>query len=198
MLLESPAIRISPSPAIVRGDFRKCRRTRFDSCRAMRRYFPCRLKMKMSPENRGFRDSVIGDVELRGCDRDWRRLSKIVSASRCDCHRDVLSRVIAAESCACFAARQRNRFIDRFVWQSGRFCRSIRRKSRCKGGKPTGRVPTLRSAHQMELIENTFTEQCLAAKVQSRLRVICATPFQKRAVRHRSKRFLCCVCRCLR
>jgi hypothetical protein len=51
---------------------------------------------------------------------------------------------------------------------------------------------------QMELIENSVTEQRLAMKFRSRLRVICATPIQKRADSHRSKRFLCCVCRSVR
>jgi hypothetical protein len=51
---------------------------------------------------------------------------------------------------------------------------------------------------QMELIENSVTEQRLAMNFRSRLRVICATPIQKRAQSHRSKRFLCCVCRSVR
>jgi hypothetical protein len=50
----------------------------------------------------------------------------------------------------------------------------------------------------MPPIQNNVLEQGLAMKVRSRLRVICATPIQKRRDSHHSKRFLCCVCMCLR
>jgi len=74
---------------------------------------------------------------------------------------------------------------------------SVRMEMR-EGKKPANRLLAQRSARQMELIENRFGEQRLAMKVRSRLRVICATPFQKRPDSHRSQRFLCCVCRSLR
>ena len=105
--------------------FEKDRRTRFDSCRAMRRYFRLRSKMKMSPENGGFRDSRhwrCGTPRLRS------RLAvalKNRQRSRCDCHRDVPSGVIAAEGCACFAARPCNRFIDRFGWNGSLLSRDL-------------------------------------------------------------------------
>jgi hypothetical protein len=81
--------------------------------------------------------------------------------------------------------------------------RSLAPLDSARGGTPEGqnrpgRVPTQRSAHQMELIENSLIHQWLAMKARSRLRVICATPFQKRPVWHRSERFLCCVCRSVR
>jgi hypothetical protein len=57
--------------------------------------------------------------------------------------------------------------------------------------------PGRRSTPEMKLVENSVTDQRLGMKVRSRLRVICATPFQKRPVGARSERFLCCVCRCV-
>jgi hypothetical protein len=51
-----------------------------------------------------------------------------------------------------------------------------------QGGKPVSRVPTLRSPPQMRLTENSYMEQRLAMKIRPRLRVICATPVQKRSV----------------
>ena len=67
-----------------------------------------------------------------------------------------------------------------------------------ESGNPASAVPTHHSVGQMELFVNSVVKQRLAAEVPSRLRVICATPIQKRADSHRSKRFLCCVCRSVR
>ena len=71
---------------------------------------------------------------------------------------------------------------------------------RCERGALAGtsrllRCPHRQSRRQLELFENTKSKQWLAAKLQSQTRVICATPFGKRAASGRSKRFLCCVCR---
>jgi hypothetical protein len=63
-----------------------------------------------------------------------------------------------------------------------------------RAGKCSHRLLKRLTARQMELIENSMTEQRLAMKIRSRLRVICATPFQKRPDSHRSKLFLYCVC----
>jgi hypothetical protein len=60
------------------------------------------------------------------------------------------------------------------------------------------RLPAQQSERQTELIENSMAKQKLAMKVQSTLRVICATPLPKTALGQRSERFLCCVCRDLR
>jgi hypothetical protein len=46
--------------------------------------------------------------------------------------------------------------------------------------KPSHRLPARRPCRQMELIENHSMEQRLAKKARPRLRVICATPIQKR------------------
>src|SRR5450756_847526 len=63
-----------------------------------------------------------------------------------------------------------------------------------EGGNPRDRVPAQRSPHQVELVENSVAKQKLAMKVQSRLRVICATPFQKRLSGSvRSGSFVACV-----
>jgi len=76
--------------------------------------------------------------------------------------------------------------------------RSIRCEESCEKGK-TRRADYLRNdLPQMEPTENSVREQWLAMKARSRLRVICATPFQKRPDSQRSERFLCCVCRSLR
>jgi hypothetical protein len=115
--VEPPAVRISRSPTIIRGDFRKTPLDRIRFMRAMRRYFPFRLKMKMTPENRDFPrfpslamwNSAVA-IAIGGDCKNRKRLDR-------DCYHDVPSRVIAGESCACFAARPMNRFIDRFVWQ---------------------------------------------------------------------------------
>ena len=74
---------------------------------------------------------------------------------------------------------------------------SVRVEARMVENRRPG-VPKQPSARQMELIGNGFTEQRLAPKFRSPLRVICATPFQKRSVWHRSERFLYCVCRSVR
>jgi len=49
-----------------------------------------------------------------------------------------------------------------------------------QGGKPADRSLVQRYARQVELIENIPRKQRLAMNVRSRLRVICATPVQKR------------------
>jgi hypothetical protein len=46
----------------------------------------------------------------------------------------------------------------------------------------------------MEPNENFKTNQLLKTKASKELRVICATPANKRASRPVSKRFLCCLC----
>ena len=92
-------------------------------------------------------------------------------------------------SCAC-----RRLFCERMA----RCCRSIRCEGRRGRGKAGACGAPHQSAGQMELIENIFTKQRLATEGRSRLRVICATPIQKRPSSHRSKRFLCCVCRSVR
>ena len=117
--------------------------------------------------------------------------SRIVAMTRAG------SRISKIASSAIAAARRRW-FRGSFLSWSRRFGRSIRCGRGAKGGKPAGRVPTQQSARQIELIENNVAEQSLAMKVPSRLRVICATPIQKRRVGHRSERFLYCVCRNLR
>jgi len=73
--------------------------------------------MKMSPENRGFRDSChwrCGTPRLQSglevAQKSAARLDRELPSH-------VPSRVIAAESWACFAAHPLNRFIDRFVWR---------------------------------------------------------------------------------
>jgi hypothetical protein len=65
-------------------------------------------------------------------------------------------------------------------------------------GKPAGQVLRRRTARQMEPIENIVVKQGLAKEPRSRLRVICATPFQKRPDSPRFELFLCCVCRSVR
>ena len=92
------------------------------------------------------------------------------------------------------------RIAARIIFAVGCSLRSVNsvRMEMRGGDKPANRPLARRSARQMELIENRFGEQRLAMKVRSRLRVICATPFQKRPEFHRSQRFLCCVCRSLR
>ena len=92
-------------------------------------------------------------------------------------------------SCAC-----RRLFCERMA----RCCRSIRCEGRRGRGKAGACGAPHQSAGQMELIENILIKQRLATEVRSRLRVICATPIQKRPDSHRSKRFLCCVCRSVR
>jgi hypothetical protein len=91
----------------------------------------------------------------------------------------------------------RNRRMNHFPffsrWRYGLQC-SIRRDLRGDGGKPAVGDAQASISRQMELIENSITEQWLAMKSRSRMRVICATPFQKRAVGGRSERFLCCLC----
>jgi len=46
--------------------------------------------------------------------------------------------------------------------------------------------------------KNFLLDQLLARKAQSHLRVVCATPFQKRSFAQPPERFLCCVCMVLR
>ena len=106
-----------------------------------------------------------------------------------------------AEHCACASTNSHDAV--RFARRSATVPRRRRghadsARVGARKGKPARRVPAQRSARQMELIENSVMEQRLAMKVRSRLRVICATPIQKRLESHRSKRFLCCVCRSVR
>lgn len=113
----------------LRRSSKKRRRTRFDSCRAMRRYFRFHPKMKMSPENRGFRDSRhwrCGTPRLRS------RLAvalKIVSASRCDCHRDVPESRNRCRKLRLFRGSSVESFYRSFWLEAGRFCRAICRES---------------------------------------------------------------------
>ncbi len=107
---------------------------------------------------------------------------------------DVASNGIAAAATVHFA----DRFGDHFWRGAVASDRLIRADRDARGGKPACRVPTQQSARHTELIENSVTKQRLAMKIRSRLRVICATPFQKRLFGHRSERFLYCVCRSLR
>jgi hypothetical protein len=72
------------------------------------------------------------------------------------------------------------RFEDRSVWRSGHFGDSIRRQPSARGGKPGSRLPARRSLSESQLIQKTLATQSLPAKARPRLRVICATPFQKR------------------
>jgi hypothetical protein len=51
---------------------------------------------------------------------------------------------------------------------------------------------------KMEPFQKHLYKQGLTMKIRSRLRVICATPRQKRAAPLASRRFLCCVCISLR
>ena len=76
--------------------------------------------------------------------------------------------------------------------------RSIRACEGLGRRKAAGRLPAHRCAPEMEPIENILIKQRLLMKVRSRLRVICATPLQKRADSAHSERFLYCVCRSLR
>jgi len=162
----------STSPTIIRGDFRKMPpdKIRFMPCDA-RRYFSFHLKMKMSPENRGFRDS-------RHC-LMWNSATAIASggalknrARRLDltANRDVLSRVIAAESCACFAAREWKRlsivlFGNQVVFVA-RF--GVNRGAKVENG---GRMLTPYSAQQTELIEK-YPCRTMACD-ESTIRVAC-------------------------
>jgi hypothetical protein len=65
-------------------------------------------------------------------------------------------------------------------------------------GKPASALLAQRSQGQNGLLKIHIKNQLLAAKARSHLRVICATPIQKRSDSHRSERFLYCVCRSLR
>jgi hypothetical protein len=106
---------------------------------------------------------------------------------------DVASSGIAAAAKVRFA----DRFEDQF-FEAVAFAARFGASRGARGGKPAGRVSTQQSVRQTELIENNVIEQRLAVIGRSRLRVICATPFQKRPFRYRSERFLYCVCRNLR
>jgi hypothetical protein len=129
----------------------------------------------------------------------WQRTSAWVSA------RDDES--FAAANLSAVSSERRNEacesrvevsFAALLVQRRGGFCRSIRVDKGVGAGKPAHRLPTQQSSGQMELTENASIKQWLAAKALWPLRVICATPFQKRSDSHRPTRFLCCVCRCLR
>ena len=77
------------------------------------------------------------------------------------------------------------------VARAGRFAaESGARRQNCRVG-----AASQRPMWQMELIENTHRKQLLATKARLRLRVICATPFQKQPVGGGSERFISCVCR---
>jgi hypothetical protein len=97
---------------------------------------------------------------------------------------------IAAATTFQFAHRLEHHFAaERSVW----LLDSVRTEARAMEHRRAG-VPKRQSALQMELFEINVMEQRLTIKARSRLRVICATHFQKRLVRYPSERFLCCVC----
>jgi hypothetical protein len=83
---------------------------------------------------------------------------------------------------------------------------SFRRSIRCvrervkakRSGKHRSDCSCHDLAFKMGRFENHLYKQRLTMKIRSRLRVICATPRQKRAAPLSSKRFLCCVCMALR
>ncbi len=85
-----------------------------------------------------------------------------------------------------FARRNRAGLIDRFD-AGARF-------KRCKVENTAPDCSRGDLALKTEPFENCSYKQCLTMKVRSRLRVICATPIQKRAAPRASTRFLCCVC----
>jgi hypothetical protein len=76
--------------------------------------------------------------------------------------------------------------------------RPIRCASRCKEAEVGASAARATSAAEMAPIKKIVTKQGFETKAGSRLRVICATPVQKRSDSHRSGRFLHCVCRSLR
>jgi hypothetical protein len=170
-------------------------RIEFESCeRALhrRRPFPAQVRNAiLSPKNRAFRHVGNRALQSRGCNCDLRNESDPRAARVQFGRANPMLRVTISRPKRHLASPM---ISGRIVQRRGRFGSTIRGNQARGRGKPAPRVPTQCSARQIELIENSMTEQRLAMKVRSRLRVICATPFQKRPDSHRSERFLCCVC----
>ena len=149
----------------------------------------------LCPINKGFCNFVTFGVEPRCCDWDLRHASnrQLVSIEWRDS--DVAA---SGDTTAEATARSADHSGDQSGGGAVAYVARFGASRGARGGKPADRVPKQPSARQMELIGNGFTEQRLAPKFRSPLRVICATPFQKRSVWHRSERFLYCVCRSVR
>ena len=139
-----------------------------------------------SLQQEGFCNLASGGVEPDCRDWQWSNPTALPGARRAAIRAPRRKLTSPMDSSLTFVAKESLRSRDSGVGRGA------------QGGKRRSARSRHQSGRQMELIENSVAQQRLAMKVRSRLRVICATPFQKRIVRHRSKRFLYCVCRSLR
>jgi hypothetical protein len=175
----------SPDPISFRADARRA---------AIRRSRTIFTSSIWSLKNKGFCDPVISSLCYP--------LLRLAVATSLTSLRLVGPDRASAMSGSSTAAALRVRFADRF--EDGCCHEAVATAVRFgaargeRGAKPARRGLTQRSARRIELIENSVREQRLAEKMQSRLRAICATPFQKRLFGYGSERFLYCVCRSLR
>jgi hypothetical protein len=146
------------------------------------------MEMHFRPEKYGLLQSPLaGGVEPSWCDGDSRQSKSCLLSLR---NGVVIQAIVAEATISNYRSRLR---------RAGRLRGLIRGASRAVmvENRRAG-VFTQRSRRHMELIENSLMEQRLVAKALPWLRVICATPFQKRHGGRRSERFFCCVCKRLR
>jgi hypothetical protein len=158
-----------------------------------------KIEKHFEPEKYGFPRSVVGRLRFcRGLDEFkqelvWQQCCVLVCFAYFD------QAVPGDARCERPSTSARRSFTTSNICaELGDFGRAIRFGSGADCGKPASAVPTHQSAAQMGLIQYFQTKQILAMKVRSRLRVICATPVQKRAAKDGLRQFLCCVCRDLR
>jgi hypothetical protein len=154
-----------------------------------------------SPEHKGFCNVRWRRFRTGGCIRDAKLPKRIIRLIRTSCITAMVRVAISfpvqqltspdlSPYNNCLRRHSRIAFAVDSVLSVARFGASRGARAGKRSHQLLGRLST----RQMELIENSMTEQRLAMKVRSRLRVICATPFQKRADSHRSEQFLYCVC----
>jgi hypothetical protein len=143
------------------------------------RLFPAQSRTRVpSPKNKGFCHAAACPVEF-----SWQQVqaeTKTVWHVVCSIARLRPSR----SSCDIASVTDYFRWSFRvsFCGDGLCFCYSIRGEQARAGGKPASRVPTQQSTAKTRVTENSIMEQRLAMKIRSRLRVICATPVQKRSV----------------
>jgi hypothetical protein len=144
------------------------------------RLFPAQSRTRVpSPKNKGFCDAGMRRVEFsrQRCKLKRRRFgtscipSPVSIELRCERRYRLSDGSFSPVRFECHFAVTVFVAVIRFGANKG-----------ARAGKPVSRVPTQRSALKVEPTENSFMEQRLAMKIRSRLRVICATPVQKRSV----------------